>query len=144
MYMCEDTGVEAESVGKFGTSGVIAFEYDSNGNKVEVKKDSYYYLYTLKNALGDYTFVESVEAYRDGVYVYKYVNAQGKTAYAVWCGTSDGTAYEDYQIKIDGDSATLIEAVYGHIDGVSSKLYADDIGYISVDISEKPVYIIVD
>ena len=144
MYMCEDTGVEPESVGKFGTSGVIAFEYDSNGNKVEVKKDSYYYLYTLKNTLGGYTFVDSIEAYRDGVYVYKYENAQGKTAYAVWCGTSDGTEYEDYQIKIDGSSATLVEAVYGDIDGVSSKLYADDIGYISVDISEKPVYIVVD
>ena len=144
MYMCEDGGVEEECVGKFGTSGVIGFEYDENGKMIEVKKDSYYYLYTLKNTLGEYTFVESIKTYEDGVYVYKYQNASGKTAYAVWCGTSNGTEYKNYQIKIDGSSATLVEAVYGDIDGATSKLYSDDIGYVSVNVTENPVYVVVD
>ena len=143
MYMCEDTGIEAESVGKFGTSGVIAYEYDANGNKIEVKKDSYYYLYTLKNTLGDYTFSREIEAYDENVMIYEYKNASGDTTYAVWCKTSDGTKSQDYQLKIDGSSATLVEAVYGDIDGVSSELIADSLGYVTVDVSENPVYVVV-
>ena len=144
MYMCEDTGVEETSVGKYATSGVIAFEKDENGNTVEVKKDSYYYLYTLKNTLGDYTFDSQIEAYDENVLVYKYVNEFGKTAYAVWCKTSDGTKVPNYQLAIDGNSATLVEAVYGDIDGVESNLTPDEYGYVSVNVSENPIYIVVD
>ena len=144
MYMCEDCGVEEVSVGKYGTAGVIGYMYDENGKTVEFKKDSYYYLYTLKNALGGYAFDSKVEAYDDSVYIYKYKTAEGKTAYAVWCGTSDGTRIDNYQLGIGADSATLIEVEYGDIDGVSTRLVADEYGYVSVKVSEKPIYIIVD
>ena len=144
MYMCHDAGVEEISVGKYGTSGVIAYEYDANGKEVKVKKDSYYYLYTLKNTLGDYTFECQIEAYNDNVNIYKYKTAEGKTAYAVWCGTSDGTKVNGYQLGVSADSATLIETQYGDIDGVSTNLIADEYGYVSIDISENPIYILVD
>ena len=144
MYMCEDTGVEDLSIGKFYTSGVIAFEYDNAGRAVEVKKDSYYYLYTLKNVLGDYTFNQKIEAYDENVMIYEYKTAEGKTAYAVWCATSDGTVSKDYQLKIDGTSAKLVEAQYGDIDGVEARLTADSLGYVSVNVSENPIYVVVD
>ncbi len=144
MYMCEDVGtVENEAVGKFATSGVIGFEYDDFGNVVEVKKDSYYYLYTLKNTLGDYTFNRQIEAYDENVLIYEFVNAKGEITYAVWCKTSDGTKSYDYQLKIDKESATLVEAVYGDIDGIESSLSADSLGYVSIDVSENPVYVVV-
>ena len=142
--MCEDAGVEAESAGKYGTCGVIAYERDENGNTVEVKKDSYYYLYTLKNALGDYTFDSKVQAYDENVMIYKFVTDEGKEAYAVWCPTSDGTKVNDYQLRIDSESATVIEAIYGDIDGVHTEIIADEYGYVSVDVSENPIYVIVD
>lgn len=144
MYMCEDVGVEENSVGKYGTCGVIGFEYDENGELVEVKKDSYYYLYTLKNTLDGYSFDSQVEAYDENVMIYKYKTAEGKEAYAVWCKTSDGTKSNNYQLRIDAENATLVEAVYGDIDGVQSGLVADEYGYVSVDVSENPVYVIVD
>ena len=144
MYMCEDCGVEEESVGKYGTAGVIGFKYDDNEKTVEFKKDSYYYLYTLKNALGDYTFNQKIEAYDENVMIYQYKTEEGKTAYAVWCPTSDGTVVNDYQLRIGSDSAKLIENVNGDIDGVETKLVSDDLGYVSVNVSENPVYIIVD
>ncbi len=144
MYMCEDCGVEEESVGKYGTAGVIGFKYDENGNTVEFKKESYYYLYTLKNTLGDYTFNQKIEAYEDNVMIYQYKTAEGKVAYAVWCPTSDGTVVKDYQLGIGGSSATLVQNENGDIDGVNSTLRADNLGYVTIDISEKPIYIVVD
>ncbi|MBQ4510399.1 MAG: hypothetical protein II984_06710, partial [Clostridia bacterium] len=144
MYMCEDCGVEEESVGKYGTAGVIGFKYDDNEKTVEFKKDSYYYLYTLKNALGDYTFNQKIEAYDENVMIYQYKTEEGKTAYAVWCPTSDGTVVKDYQLRIGSDSAKLIENVNGDIDGVETKLVSDNLGYVSVNVSENPVYILVD
>ena len=145
MYMCEDVGaVENEAVGKYATTGVIGFEYDENGNKIEVKKDSYYYLYTLKNTLGSYTFDSKVEAYDENVLIYKYTTENGKTAYALWCKTSDGTKSEGYQLRIDASGAMLVEAEYGSISGRKTELKADDLGYVTVNVSENPIYVVVD
>ena len=144
MYMCEDAGVESESVGKYGTCGVIAYEYDENGNTVEVKKDSYYYMYTLKNTLGNYRFKQEIQAYDENVLIYQFETDDGKTAYAVWCKTSDGTTSENYLLKIDAENATLVEAVYGDIDGVKTELTSDSIGYVSINVSENPVYVVVE
>ncbi|MBO5378889.1 MAG: hypothetical protein J6A90_01040 [Clostridia bacterium] len=144
MYMCEDVGIEAEAAGKYGTCGVIAFEKNEKGETVEVKKDSYYYLYTLKNALGAYTFDSKVEAYDENVMIYRFTTEDGGEAYAVWCKTSDGTKHENYQLRINGETATVIEAVYGDIDGVKTEVIADEYSYVSVDVSENPIYVIVD
>lgn len=144
MYMCEDAGIEAESIGKYGTCGVIAYEKDANGNTVEVKKDSYYYMYTLKNTLGDFRFNREITAYDENVMIYEFVSDSGKTAYAVWCKTSDGTKSENYQLRIGAESATLVEAVYGDIDGVQTKLTSDEVGHVTINVSENPVYVLVD
>ncbi len=144
MYMCEDGGIEAESSGKYGTCGVIGYEKDANGKTVEVKKDSYYYMYTLKNTLGDFRFNREITAYDENVMIYEYVSDDGRTAYAVWCKTSDGTTSDNYQLRIGADSATLVEAVYGDIDGVETKLTSDDVGCVSINVSENPVYVVID
>ena len=144
MYMCEDTGVENEAVGKFGSSGVIGYEYDEDGNVVEFKKDSYYYLYTLKNTLGDYIFTRRIETYDENVMLYEYQNEDGKTAYAVWCPTSDGTKVEGYCVRINSTGATLVENVNGLTEGKKTELEADELGYVKVNVSENPIYIVVD
>ena len=144
MYMCEDTGLEDKSVGKFFTSGVIAFEKDENGNTVEVKKESFYYLYTLKNTLGGYTFIEEVEAYDENVMIYKFQNENGKTAYAVWCPTSDGTVVEGYCFGTGSTTAELVENEHGYTNGVKSTLTPDQYGYVTINVTENPIYILVD
>ena len=144
MYMCEDAGIDSEVSGKYGTCGVIGFERDENGKTVEVKKDSYYYLYTLKNTLGDFSFKREITAYDENVLIYEYESKDGRTAYAVWCKTSDGTKSENYLLNVHSDSATLVEAVYGDIDGVQSTLTSDEFGYVRVNVSENPVYVLVD
>ncbi|MBR2024852.1 MAG: hypothetical protein IKA02_03470, partial [Clostridia bacterium] len=101
-------------------------------------------LYTLKNTLGDYTFNQEIEAYDENVMIYQYKTADGKTAYAVWCSTSDGTVSNNYQLRIDAKTATLVENRNGEIEGVKSTLTADGLGYVSVNVSENPIYILVD
>ena len=139
MYMCEDVAYDVTAVGKYGTCGVIGFDEDGD----EYCKDSYYYLYTLKNALGDYTFVNEIDSGSDDVWIYQYKNADGKTAYAVWCPTMDGTEVENFELKINGSSATLIEAVDLDTDGVSSELTVSN-GAVKIHVSENPVYVMVD
>ncbi|MBR2296116.1 MAG: hypothetical protein IKA43_01770 [Clostridia bacterium] len=137
MYMCEDVAYDVEAVGKYGTCGVIGFDKDGK----EYKKDSYYYLYTLKNTLGDYRFNRELNSGRDDVWVFEYVNADGKLAYAVWCPTQDGTKVADFQLKVNGSSATLVEAVDLDIDGVSKSIPVSN-GAVTIDVSENPVYVV--
>ena len=138
MYMCEDVSDDRYAVGKYGTCGVIGFE-----DGKEYKKDSYYYLYTLKNALGDYRFEREVITGNDHVWAYEFKTDEGKTAYAVWCPTMDGTKVANFELNIGSNSATLIQAVDEDIDGISSKLTGTD-NVVKFDVSENPVYVIVD
>ena len=134
MYMCRDVGAEETSVGKYGTSGVVT----SDGKE---KKDSYYYLYTLKSTMNDMYFVEIIDSGNEDVWVYKFENGQGKTCYAVWCPTSDNVRVDGYQLNIgNASTATLTEMAYGQISGVSSDLTIEG-GSVSVNVSECPILV---
>lgn len=132
MYMAPDGGPEETTVGKYGTSGVIA----SNGEY----KDSYYYLYTLKNTMGDMYFAEVIDSGNENVWIYRFENGKGKSCYAVWCPTMDDVRVNDYTLNIDGTTATITEFANLDTDGVSSQLTVTD-GKVSVNVSEVPVLI---
>ncbi len=134
MYMCRDVGAEETSVGKYGTSGVVT----SNGSE---KKDSYYYLYTLKSTMSDMYFVEIIDSGNEDVWIYKFENGNGKTCYAVWCPTSDNVRVDGYQLNVgNASSVTLTEMAYGEIAGVSSALTVNG-GSVSVNVSECPILV---
>ena len=148
MYMCEDCGNDRVSVGKYGTCGIYGIEtyVDEKDGKTKEKmvaKDSYYYIYTLKNTLGDYTFTREIATGDDNVWLYEFKNADGKTAYAVWCPTMDGTAVNDFQISINGSSAKAVNFVDNDIDGVTTNLTVTN-GKITVDVTESVTMILVD
>ena len=135
MYMCEDgTSEETTENVKYGTCGV----FDHKGNK----KDSFFYLYTLKNTLGAYTFVQEIDSGRSDVWIYQFADAEGNYGYALWCPTSDGTKVNDFKLYIDADNAVLVENVYGEEAGVKTNLTAND-KVVSVNVSENPVYVMV-
>lgn len=137
MYMALDCGPEETSVGKYGTSGVITVDGE--------KKDSYYYIYTLKNVMNDMYFVKTVDSGNEDVWVYQYENGQGKTCYALWCPTSDNVRVDGYQLNIGegATSVTLTEMAYGEKSGVSSTLTPNN-GVVSVNVSECPIIITVE
>ncbi len=136
MYMCEDgTSEDTTNNVQYGTCGVI----DYQGNK----KDSYFYIYTLKETLKDYTFVQEIDSGRSDVLIYQFADANGNYAYALWCPTSDGTKVNDFKLYIDADNAKLVENAYGEIYGVETDLTAAD-KIVTVNVSENPIYIVVE
>ncbi len=136
MYMALDCGPEETSVGKYGTSGVIT----TSGEK----KDSYYYIYTLKTKMNDMYFVETVDSGNEEVWIYKYENGNGKTCYALWCPTSDNVRYDNFQLNVgDASSITLTEMAYGEKEGVTTPLISNA-GKVSVNVSECPIIVTVE
>ena len=136
MYMALDCGPEETSVGKYGTSGVIT----TSGEK----KDSYYYINTLKTKMNDMYFVEIVDSGNDEVWIYKFENGRGKTCYALWCPTSDNVRYDNFQLNVGGaSSVTLTEMAYGEKEGISTPLSANA-GNVSVNVSECPILVTVE
>ena len=136
MYMAYDCGPEETSTGKYGTSGVIT----TSGEK----KDSYYYIYTLKNKMNDMCFVEIVDSGNEDVWVYKFENGQGKTCYALWCPTADNVRVDGFQLNVgEATSVTLTEMAYGQKSGVDTALTPAS-GVVSVNVSECPILVTVE
>ncbi len=119
------------------TKNVVTIE-----DKMEAK-DGYYYMYTLSNTIGDMTFVREIETGNPDVWVYQFANDEGEVGYALWCPTSNGTVVENFKLKIEGTSAvlTVTDSKNKDIDGVSKNLQVKD-GYVSVTVSENPVYVV--
>ena len=174
MYMVEDMSDDRTAVGKYGTCGIYACDvedvYDENGKFVETKyngdkmiaKESYYLIYTLKTALGNMRFNREIASGNEDVWIYEFTGDNGERGYAVWCPTSNDTRVNDYKLYIGADGATLItnnfedhreyKDIYGNptdVDkyyqttGDQTNLVADG-GFVSINVTENPVYVIVD
>ena len=131
-FMCD--GQNDDDGGRFATCGLI----DGNGRK----KESWYYMRTLLTTMGDMAFVEEIETGRDDLMIYHYKNAEGKSGYAVWCPTSDGTKVENYTFTIDGSAADLVEFADKQDHGITSALTVNPDGTVTVNASERPVLVI--
>ena len=132
-YMC--SGGNDDSVGKYGTCGVI----DGNGQK----KDSWYYMNTLAKVMGDMAFQEEFESGHRDVMVYRYMNADGKSAFVLWCPTSDGTKVENYELHLCGaTTAELVEFANKQDLGIHSALTVGEDGKVTVNVSECPIIIL--
>lgn len=132
MYMCSDLGNEETSTGKYGTSGIIA----SNGEY----KDSYYYIYTLRNTMGDMYFAEIIESGNENVWIYRFENGKGKSCYALWCPTMDSVEVDNYKLTIDGSTAEMVEFANKSKEGIKTSLTVEN-STVSVNVSEVPVLI---
>ena len=134
MYMLFDVGPEETSVGKYGTSGVIT----SDGTK----KDSWYYLSTLKAHMYDMYFEEVIDSGNEDVWIYKYDNHEGKTCYAVWCPTTDDVRVNDFKLNVgNAKTVTLVEMADKEPEGISTPLTVNN-QTVSVNVSECPILVI--
>ncbi len=107
-----------------------------------IAKDGYYYMYTLSETIGHMTFVKEIDSGNPDVWIYEFSDGKGQVGYAVWCPTSDGTVVEDFQLRVDGSSATHTTAKNGDIDGVSKNVQINN-GYVTITVTENPSYVVV-
>ena len=148
-----------EATGKLISTEFATYE---NGATIMEAKESYYILYTLKRALKNMSFQRELVSGNDDVWVYEYADKDGNYGYALWCPTSNGTKVNDYKLYVgntDKDITLIsnnfedhraVRTEYGQvleehtytINGDDTNLVASN-GYVSVDVSENPVYVII-
>ena len=143
MYMSRDCGPEETAVGKYGSSGLIRFPIEIDPTNVIQgnKKDSFYYVYTLKEMLKDTYFDSIMDSGNEKVWVYKYVTEAGKAKYAVWCPSSDNTKVENYELPVGEGEFKLVELANEHYAGKQSALEVKD-GKVYVNVSESPIFVV--
>ncbi|MBQ7225721.1 MAG: hypothetical protein IJX02_03860 [Clostridia bacterium] len=130
------------------------------GNSASIKmtpKASYYAMSTLFHTLKDFSFRREVVSGNDDVWVYQYANNTGDEGYAVWCPTANGTKVDGYKLFVgtDADSVVLTETQIVYDDagntigdqcsktGKQTTLTPDADGYVTINVSENPVYVVV-
>ena len=143
MYMSRDCGPEETAVGKYGSSGLVRFPIEITPNNVIQgnKKDSFYYVYTLKEVLQNCTFAGEVESTNANVKIFKYVNDEGKATYAVWCVTADGTKIPGYILPVGEGEFQLVELAFEKYNGKRSDLECNN-GKVVVNASECPIFVV--
>lgn len=138
-YMLRD--VDPDSWTQYSSSGLV-----SSKDTGHVPKISWYYVYTMKNTLAGMKYAGEVDSGNPNVKIYKFKDSiSGEGAYAVWASTSNQTTVSQYALTLEGSptAANLVEMVNGDTDGVSSALTITG-GQVEVDVSERPVFVLVD
>lgn len=121
-------------------------------------KISFYYMATLKNLLGDYTF-DHVDSYRQGnpeiySYCFKSSNEANRFCYVIWCRkpkakADDGTMIADYRFEKAGiEAVQVMEPVHSNEFGQEINVTLENAGaanaaVILPQISEKPIFVFV-
>ena len=133
-YMLRD--VNPTDTTKFSTSGLVT-------QKGEWKpKTSWYYTAALKNRLTGMRFAGEVPSKNDKVRVFKFASDQGKTAFVVWCPTSDDSRVANFSLPVGGaKAATLVTLQSGQTSGVATPAKIQN-GAISLEASEKPAIVL--
>jgi chitodextrinase len=131
MYTIGDAG----GWGTYATCGLVTY----NG----VKRESWYYVATLKNRLKNMVYVGEVASGNPNVWIYKFKSLTGSNGvYVVWSPTSNGTTVNGYQLTMAGNpsSAKMITLTSGNIMGSESVLSITS-GKVTFNVSENPVFI---
>ncbi|MBO9608053.1 MAG: fibronectin type III domain-containing protein [Paenibacillaceae bacterium] len=138
MFTIADDGY-SNNTSKFMTSGTIDAE--------RKPKSSWYYLNTMKNRLAGLHFKQEETSGNANVSVYSFANSSGTVkAYAVWAPTSNATTVSGYQLQLPtaASSAKLITMAKGSPLGTESSLTIDGSHRVGVNVSERPVFVLLD
>jgi len=138
-------GADPTSKGLYQTSGLTTYRLDRFQNK-----PSWYYVAATKNMLKDTKYDPSFVWEEESVRLYRFVSdceETKKEVYAIWSPTSergdDSPLLENYELPFQVDSiATLIQLEDGEVDGLRSLLEPNVDGRVSIDVSERPKFIV--
>ncbi len=143
MYMSRDCGPEETAVGKYGSSGLVRHPIEISANNVIQgnKKDSFYYVYTTKEIIGNTSFECEVDSGNENVKIFKYLTKDSKARYAVWCPTSNSTKVDGYRLNVGNGEFILAELEFERYNGLRTDLENEN-GFVAINVSEKPVFVI--
>lgn len=119
----------------FGSSGLI------DGNNNIALKPWYFTAGTLE-VLQNATFEEVVPSGRNDVEIYK-MSDGNKKIYAIWCPTAENKVVDNYQLAVEGTTATLNELRENQATTAKSNLSVNG-GSVSVRVTETPVFVVVE
>jgi hypothetical protein len=128
--------------GRYGSSGLLTDEWSYYQPKV-----SWWYVYTLKNRLKGLRFEAEQTSGNTNVKVYRFKDSGGAIkAYAVWCPTSNETSVSNYLLTLQGTpvNAALVTMQAGDPDGVRTALTISAGKVTLPNVSERPVFVLVD
>jgi len=134
MYMLRDAGTSSQ---KYSTSGMVGPKNDWT------KKPSWYYVYTMRNALTGMKYVGEQASGNANVWIYKFKSATSdEGVYVVWCPTANGTTVSGYSLSLGGSptTATQIALANNDTDGFSSSLTIGS-GAVTINVSETPLFV---
>ncbi|MBK8807939.1 MAG: hypothetical protein IPO21_15350 [Bacteroidales bacterium] len=135
MYMSRD--VDVTDATKYSTSGL------TNVKGSWAKKDSWYYVSTLRKQLGDMFFDAEINSGNENVLLYRFRNEDNtKQAYVAWCPTANGTTVANYTLSFDAamEQAQVIDFVNNDIDGDTLFTY-NNVASVKIQVSERPLII---
>ena len=138
MFMLRDVNPNDKT--QFSSSGLVGPKGDFT------RKKSWYYVATLKNTLTNMRYAGEVASGDANVLIYKFKEVKGnKGVYAIWAKTSTDYKVDGYSFRIPASvsNANLVTLSAGAASGQQSKLNISG-GQVSVNVSERPVFIMVD
>ncbi len=137
LYMLRD--VNADSATQYDSSGLT-----SEKGKHEPKR-AWYYVATLRHILRGTRFeceVPSGDA-RVRIYQFRSDDASGRRVYAVWCPTSDQTQVSGFVLDAPNASAVTVTCLEPQSTSGKTSFVAVEHGKVTVDVSERPVFVAV-
>jgi len=138
LYMLRD--INPESPKWFTSCGLIGPKGDW------APKKSWYYVYTLKNALKNMIYIGEETSSDPKILIYKFKDVNNSSgAYVVWAQTKVNYIVPSYKLKLSGapTKAKKIELTAGETAGTQSVISIHE-KTITTQVSERPVIILVD
>ena len=137
-FMLRD--VNAENTVKFNSSGLTREKW----NRHEPKR-SWYYVATLRHILTGTRFEKQVPSGDERVHIYRFrsANVPGRFVCAVWCPTSSQEQVEGYRLAMPGASAARLMTLEPESTTGGERRLTVEGGHVTIDVSERPVFVAV-
>lgn len=132
MYMLRDAG---KGGGKYSTSGLVGIKGDWT------PKISWFYVYTLKNALYKMKFFKEIESGNKNIMIYEFRHIENnKSAHAIWAKTSKDLIIENYQFTLVDKRINSVHGLEFENKSIKGRPFSVQItdNYITLDVSERP------
>jgi len=126
-----------ESGGTYGSSGMIWAD--------GVPKVVWYYVYTMKNRMGNMAFQKDLSDGANNVSIYKFFTPGGnEVSYVLWSPTSQARVVNNYMMKVEESVSTVLQVTLQNatINGVETTLKVSGNAVVIPTVSEIPLFII--